>query len=144
MAAGRQRQDGSDSFHAPEVIQETPLWQTSFPLIRRQWLKLLCVSVILLAPCFWHRHIEASDLGSHLYNAGLVQWIHHGQAPGVWIASQWNNVLFDFLLSGLPSLFGFSAGERLAVSASVLILVCGPFALVCSAARRVPLLLLAC
>ncbi len=144
MAAGRQRQNGSDSFHAPEVSQETPLWQTSFPLIRRQWLKFLCVSVILLAPCFWHRRIEAGDLGSHLYNAWLVQWIHHGEAPGVWIASQGNNVLFDFLLSSLTSLFGFSAGEKLAVSACVLIFFWGAFALVCAAARRVPWFLLPC
>src|SRR5260370_15540816 len=144
MAAGRQRQNGSYLFHAPEVSQETPLWQTSFPLIRRQWLKFLRVSVIVLQPCFWLRRIEAGDLGSHLYNAWLVQWIHHGEAPGVWIASQWNNVLFDFLLSSLTSLFGFSAGEKLAVSACVLIFFWGAFALVCAAARRVPWFLLPC
>ena len=100
--------------------------------------KILAISAAVLTPCFWHRNIEAGDLGSHLYNAWLAQLIHHGEAPGLWIARQWNNVLFDFLLSGLGSIFGLRAAEKIAVSIAVLIFFWGAFALVCAAARRAP------
>ena len=112
--------------------------------IRRHFLKLFAVSLVLLAPCFWHRRIEAGDLGTHLYNAWLVQLIHHGQAPGLWIVRKWDNVLFDFLLSRLSSLFGFSVAERLAVSAAVLVFFWGAFALIFAAAGRVPWFLMPC
>jgi hypothetical protein len=92
----------------------------------------------MLVPCFWHRHIEASDLGSHLYNAWLAQLIAHGQVPGLWIASQWTNVLFDYLLSGLGSAFGFAAAEKVAVSLAVLIFFWSLFALISAATRRAP------
>ena len=29
----------------------------------------LLISPALLIPCFWHRHIQAGDLASHVYNA---------------------------------------------------------------------------
>ncbi len=95
-------------------------------------------------PCFWHREIVASDLGSHLYNAWLVQLIRHGQAPGLWIASQHTNVMFDYLLSGLGSIFGLRIGEKIAVSIAVLIFFWGIFALVSAAARRPPWILTPC
>ena len=100
--------------------------------------KCLAISAAVLTPCFWHRNIEAGDLGSHLYNAWLAQLIHHGEAPGLWIARQWNNVLFDFLLSGLGSIFGLRVAEKIAVSLAVLVFFWGAFALVCAAARRAP------
>jgi len=37
--------------------------------IRGRWPILLLISIILLVPCYWHSHIEAGDLGSHMYNA---------------------------------------------------------------------------
>ena len=111
---------------------------------REHWLKVLAISALLLVPCFWHREIFASDLGSHLYNAWLVQLIRRGQAPGLWIASQRTNVLFDFLLSGLGPVFGLRVAERIAVSFAVLIFFWGIFALVAAATRRAPWFLLPC
>jgi hypothetical protein len=104
-------------------------------------LRFLLVSGILLIPCFWHRHIEASDLGSHTYNAWLAQLIAHGQAPGLWIARQWTNVLFDLMLSGLGSAFGLAAAEKISVSLCVLIFFWGLFALVSAVTKRAPWLL---
>jgi len=101
-------------------------------------MRILAASALLLVPCFWHREIVSSDLGSHLYNAWLVQLIQHGQAPGLWISTQRTNVLFDLLLSGLGSIFGLRIGEKIAVSIAVLIFFWGTFALVSAAARRVP------
>ncbi|HXX19788.1 MAG TPA: hypothetical protein VEJ46_10325 [Candidatus Acidoferrum sp.] len=105
--------------------------------LRARWLLVVVVSILLLVPCFWHHEIVSSDLGSHLYNAWLVQLIHRGQVPGLWIAPQHTNVLFDWMLSGLGSVFGLRAAEKLAVSIAVLIFFWGAFALV-SAARRAP------
>ena len=104
-------------------------------------LRFLLVSGILLIPCFWHRHIEASDLGSHTYNAWLAQLIAHGQAPGLWIARQWTNVLFDLMLSGLGSALGLAAAEKISVSLCVLIFFWGLFALVSAVTKRAPWLL---
>jgi hypothetical protein len=102
----------------------------------RKW-KFIVLSAVILIPCSWHRHIEAGDLASHTYNAWLVQLIHRGEAPGLWLTHQWTNVLFDFLLSSCIRVFGFSGGEKLAVSISVLVYIWGTFALVCAASRRV-------
>lgn len=91
-----------------------------------------------LIPVFWHRQIEADDLGSHLYNAWLVQLIHRGQIHGLWIDHRWNNILFDYLLSGFGALFGLHAAEKIAVSMAVLVFFWGAFALTCAATRRAP------
>ncbi len=112
--------------------------------MRDHALKLLAISAILLVPCFWHREIVASDLGSHLYNAWLAQLIRHGQAPGLWIARQRTNVLFDLLLSGFGAVFGLHAAEKIAVSLAVLIFSWGVFALVSAATKRPPWYLLPC
>ena len=66
-------------------------------LRRRRWL-ILAVSAAVLIPCFWHRRIEAGDLGSHVYNAWLAQLIQKGEAPGLYFSGQWNNILFDVTL----------------------------------------------
>ncbi len=111
---------------------------------RRDATRFAAISAALLIPVYWHRRIEAGDLGSHLYNAWLVQLIRQGQAPGLWIARQWNNVLFDLLLSGLGSafglhsLFGLRVAEQIAVSFAVLIFFWGAFALIGAMARRPP------
>ena len=110
--------------------------------VRERFLRLLVISALILVPVYWHRRIVSSDLGSHLYNAWLVELIHRGQAPGLWIAPQWTNVLSDWMLSGLGSAFGLRVAERLTVSLSVLIFFWGAFALVCAASRRAPWYLL--
>jgi hypothetical protein len=96
------------------------------------------VSALLLVPCFWHKEIVSSDLGSHLYNAWLAQLIRHGQAPGLWLSPQHTNVLFDDFLSGFGAVFGLHAAEKIAVSISVLLFFWGTFALVAAATRRPP------
>jgi hypothetical protein len=106
--------------------------------VREFWLKLLAISVAVLTPCFWHRRIEAADLGSHLYNAWLAHLIERGQAPGLAIAPLWTNVLFDDLLAGLAKIFSMHAVEKIAVSLAVLIFFWGAFALAAAAARRAP------
>jgi hypothetical protein len=108
---------------------------------RRNWGKVLIVSAIVLVPCFWHRHIVASDLGSHLYNAWLAQLIAHGQAPGLWFSGQWTNVLFDLLLARFGAIFGLAAAEKIVVSLCVLIFFWGTFSLVSAATGRAPWML---
>src|SRR5690349_2789207 len=55
-------------------------------------------SILLVVPCFWQSRLQAGDLSSHIYNAWLAQLIAHGQAPGLFIAPQKTNVLFDWIL----------------------------------------------
>jgi hypothetical protein len=101
-------------------------------------IQLLVISALLLIPCFWHRHIEAGDLGSHVYNSWLAQLIERGQAPGLWIAHPSSNVLFDYLLSALAKAFGLQIAEKLSVALAVLIFFWGAFALISAAAQRAP------
>ena len=106
--------------------------------VSREWPRCLGVSALLLVPCFWHRHIIASDLGSHLYNAWLTQLIQHGQAPGLWLSGQWTNVLFDWMLSGFGALFGLFAAEKITVALCVLTFFWGAFALTAAITGRAP------
>jgi len=99
---------------------------------------IVAISVIVVIPCFWHHRLQAGDLGSHVYNAWLVQLIHRGQAPGLWISAQWNNVLFDFLLSGLARYFSLDVSARIAAAIAVLIFFWGAFAFILAATRRAP------
>jgi hypothetical protein len=92
----------------------------------------IAFSLLLLVPCFWQPRIQAGDLSSHLYNAWLAQLIARGQAPGLTLARQSNNVLFDLMLSGLMRAFGAAAAQRIAVSAAVLVFFWGAFAYVWS------------
>ena len=101
-----------------------------------RWIRLLSISALILVPCFWHPHIEAGDLGSHIYNAWLAQLIEHGQAPGLRIAYPSTNILFDSLLSGLAKVFGLHAAEILSVAIAVLIFFWETFALVAAASKR--------
>ncbi len=96
------------------------------------------ISCLVIVPCFWHRHIQAGDLGSHTYNAWLAQLIEKGEAPGLYLAVQWQNVLFDYLLFYLCRWFGFALGERLAVSVCVLVFFWGVFTLFRAVSHRAP------
>jgi len=104
------------------------------------------LSLALLAPCFWQPRIEAGDLSSHVYNAWLAQLIERGQAPGLALVRQTNNVLFDLMLSGLMRGVGITAAQRISVSVAVLIFFWGAFAFVRSSARprRAPWQLVPC
>src|SRR6516225_6058890 len=102
---------------------------------------VLAVSVLLLMPCFWHSRIEAGDLGSHVYNAWLAQLIEHHQLPGLSIAFQCSNVLFDLLLLRTGNLFGFVVAEKIVVSFAVLVFFWGCFSFLARASGKTPWLL---
>jgi len=91
------------------------------PFVRQCKLRVLFLSVVLVIPCLWHRRIESGDLASHAYNAWLAQLIEKGQAPGLYIAKQWKNVLFDVALLRVANLVGLTAAQKIVVSACVLI-----------------------
>src|SRR6202045_5298316 len=114
-----------------EAKQPSQGWQF---LRTRKW-AILAVSVVIIVPCVWQRRIEAGDLGSHVYNAWLAQLIERGQAPGLYLARQWNNVLFDFLLLKLGNLFGLAAAQKILVPSCVLVFFWGAFALVAAVSR---------
>ena len=103
--------------------------------------RIPAISIALLIPCWWQRHIEAGDLGSHVYNAWLAQLIEKGQAPGLHLAHLWNNVFFDVLLLKLGNPFGLAAAEKLAVSLCVLVFFWGVFAFVAAVTERLPWML---
>src|ERR1700739_432462 len=118
--------------------------QAAADFLRQYWLQAIAVSAGLLIPCFWHRRIEAGDLASHVYNAWLAQLIQHGQAPGLYLTRQWNNVLFDLLLLKLGNLFGVAAAQKIVVPLCVLIFFWGAFAFIAAVSRRSPWFLLPC
>src|SRR5580658_1186141 len=95
-----------------ESKQVAQRWQFSSG---KKWL-VLVLSLAMIIPCLWHRHIEAGDLGSHVYNAWLVQLIGQGQAPGLYLVHRWNNILFDVSLLHMANLVGFAAAEKIVVS----------------------------
>jgi hypothetical protein len=117
--------------------------QSGESLHKKKWLAIL-LSVALIVPCWWHPHIEAGDLGSHVYNAWLAQLIEKGQAPGLYIVPQWNNVLVDWLLLRTANLFGFALAEKIVVSLCVLLFFWGVFAFIGAAAGRTPWVLAPC
>jgi hypothetical protein len=111
----------------------------------RTHILLMCaISAALLIPCFWHRHIEAGDLPSHTFNAWLATLIQQGRAPGLYLAPQWYNILFDLLLMYSVKLFGFAAGPKIVVAISVLIFFWGVFSFIAAASERPPWLLTPC
>jgi hypothetical protein len=118
--------------------------QAAADFLRQYWLHAMAIATGLLIPCFWHRRIEAGDLGSHVYNAWLAQLIERGQAPGLYLARQWNNVLFDLLLLKLGILFGLAAAQKIVVPLCVLIFFWGAFALIAAVSQRPPWFLLPC
>lgn len=106
--------------------------------LRTNMARVLVVSALILVPCFWHRRLEAGDLPSHTYNAWLAHLIAQGQAPGLYIESRWNNILFDLTLEKLGVWVGFVVAERILAVVSVLIFFWGAFALISAASRRSP------
>jgi len=88
---------------------------------------IFLVSILLLVPCFWHRHIEAGDLGSHVYNAWLADLIGQGKAPGLYLVRQHDNVLFDLMLFYARAL-GLGLAEKVATAICVLCFFWGLFA----------------
>jgi len=121
-------------------VTEPSVWL----FLRNKKLAILCTSAAVIVPCLWHRRIEAGDLGSHVYNAWLAQLIEKGQAPGLYIVPEWNNVLFDWSLLHAANLLGFAAAQKVLVLACVLIFFWGVFAFIAAASGRPPWFLAPC
>jgi hypothetical protein len=138
------REANSDGSHAGAVEPNFSAIATAAHFVRTCWIRVSFLSAVVLIPCFWHRRIEACDLASHTYNAWLSQLIERGQAPGLWLARQGNNILFDMLLVRLGNLVGLAIGEKIAVSLAVLIFFWGAFALIAAMTRRIPWFLVPC
>lgn len=135
MQSSSETRTDSPAPFAPRVALE---------FVREKFIAVFLVSALLLIPCFWHKHIEAGDLGSHVYNAWLAQLAEKGKAPGIIVVRQWNNVLFDVSLDHAARILGWRAAERLVVSLSILIFFWGVFSFVAAAAKRPPWLLVPC
>jgi hypothetical protein len=123
-----------------EARQVAPGWQ----FVRQKKWAILAISIVMITPCLWHRRIEAGDLASHVYNAWLAQLIEKGQAPGLYIVRQWNNVLFDWALLHTANVVGFAAAEKIVVSLCVLIFFWGVFAFVAAVTGQPPWFLTPC
>jgi hypothetical protein len=121
-----------------ETTEQESAAAAGLRLLRDKTWLVLGWSVLAVGPCLWHRRIEAGDLGSHVYNAWLAQLIAHGQAPGLYLAGQWTNVLFDVSLLRVANLFGFAAAEKIVVCGCVLIFFWGVFAFVSAVTGRAP------
>jgi hypothetical protein len=107
-------------------------------------LLISAISAAVIIPCFWHRHIEAGDLPSHTFNAWLATLIQQGRAPGLYLAPQWYNILFDLLLLYSAKFLGFAAGPKIVVAICVLIFFWGVFSFVAVVSDRPPWLLTPC
>jgi hypothetical protein len=105
---------------------------------------VLFSSVLVLIPCFWHRHIEAGDLASHTYNVWLAQLIAKGQAPGLYIVPRWNNILFDISLYHLGNFLGLPIAEKVIVSAAVLLFFWGVFSFLAAVTGKPPWCFMPC
>lgn len=123
---------------APVAAASFTPFPAAFRFLRSAYLRVILVSAALVIPCFWHKHVVACDLPSHTYNAWLATLVERGQAPSLYIARQFNNILFDVTLTSLCKWFGFALGEKLAVALIVLLFFWGAFALAAAASRRAP------
>src|SRR5262245_37881115 len=106
--------------------------------VRGDALAVIAVSFLLVVPCFWHTHIQAGDLGSHVYNAWLAQLAERHEVSGIVVVKQWNNVLFDVLMLHAANVFGFVAAERIVVSLGVLLFFWGAFSILGIVSGRAP------
>ena len=129
---------------AEKRVEGESLLSASWRRFRSQIITGFAISALIAVPCWWHRRIEAGDLASHVYNAWLAQLIEKGQAPGLYIAKQWNNVLFDVALLRTANLVAFAAAEKIVVSACVLIFFWGVFAFIQAVTERPPWFLVPC
>src|SRR6516165_11636683 len=112
--------------------------KSALRFVRSNAFAVAALSALLLIPCFWHRHIQAGDLGSHIYNAWLAQLAERHEVTGLVVVRQWSNVLFDLLVLRVADLLGFVAAEKIAVSLAVLIFFWGSFSFIANLTTRPP------
>jgi hypothetical protein len=120
----------------PQSSGISPQAPRTEPAFARYPLTYMAASILLLAPCFWQSRLQAGDLSSHIYNAWLAQLISRGQAPGLSIAPQSTNVLFDWMLSALFQCAGAGAAQRISAALAVLVFGWGAFAFVSVVSER--------
>jgi hypothetical protein len=128
----------ASAFSPDASTPEVSALKSTLKFVQARWILIVGISVAMVIPCFWHARIEAGDLPSHTYNAWLVQLIEQGRAPGLWIASQWNNVLFDWSVTTVARVVGLHAAEKIVVAKGVLLFFWSAFALICALTRRTP------
>jgi hypothetical protein len=121
-----------------DIAEEGSALTAAARFLRENAWPTIGLSALAILPCLWHRHIEAGDLGSHVYNAWLAQLIQKGQAPGLYLARQCDNILFDVCLLHVANWVGFAVAEKIVVSGCVLLFFWGVFALVSAITGRVP------
>src|SRR5579863_1616418 len=109
--------------------------------LRTNAFAFLGLSVLLLVPCFWHSHIQAGDLGSHIYNAWLAQLVERHQVSGLLVVPQWTNVLFDLVVFHAANCFGFLAAEKIAVCLVAVLFFWGSFSFINCLSGRPPWIL---
>ena len=120
-----------------ETLQSSPGRIESSPSGRKTvW--TLAISVLLILPCVWQKRIQAGDLASHTYNAWLTQLVSEGRAPGLFLVTQWNNVVIDLMLAKLGPVVGYGGAERITVATCVLVFFWGAFHLIGVASGRDP------
>lgn len=105
---------------------------------RSQLVIIVSASALLLVPCIWLPQIESLDLCSHIYNAWLARLITEQHMPGLWIARQSTNILFDNLLTLLMTAFGPVWAQLILVSMSALLFFWSAFVLVAALSDRRP------
>jgi hypothetical protein len=123
---------------------DSPTLLRALRFLRAHFVAIAVLSAFIVIPCFWHRRIEAGDLPSHTYNAWLAQLIQQGRAPGLYLASRWNNILFDLLLLYSAKLFGFIAGPKIVVALCALLFFWSVFSFLAVLSERPPWLLTPC
>jgi hypothetical protein len=126
MPAKPTRRRSQPAVARPEAVstpQERPWWYA-------------VASLLLLVPCQWQPRIEAGDLGSHIYNCWLAEWIARQHPAGLEVVHPSTNILFDWLLTGWYRLAGPAAAEHLAVSLAVLVFAWGAFAFISVLSQR--------
>lgn len=95
---------------------------------RRSLIPLLALSSIcVLIPCFWHPHIQSTDLPSHLYNAWLSAQVIANRFPGLVIIHPPTNFLVDELFAYAIRLWNVWWAEHIVVGVSVLVFFWGIF-----------------
>ena len=126
---------------APSLPSE---WVAKLAALGQSPLGYALASLLVLLPCYWQPRIQAGDLSSHVYNSWLAQLIDAGKLPGLVVAHQATNILFNQVLSALFVTLGPDLAQRMAVSMAVLVFVWGAFAFVSAASGRRAWSLLPC
>jgi hypothetical protein len=106
--------------------------------ISQYYARILGISLLVLIPCFWLPHAGWGDFPSHVYNAWLAPQVERGELPGLTLAHQHTNVLTDAALECLIARVGVNAAQRGVLSASVLLMFWGMFAIVAAISGRTP------